>query len=213
MSIRLFSLGGVVLLPLFAFSLVAIALILERLYFWWRIQKQQAPVIREFLLRYSENPQAAIPLLEKNENLPLARIFLAALELQNPTPDDFRLALESAAQAEIPLLKRFNTLFETIIAVAPLLGLLGTILGLIEAFSALKLGDISGTDTAQVTFGISDALMTTAVGLIIAIFTLLFANLFRGLYRRQLALIQRYGGQFELFYRHFYQNQKRLNSN
>jgi biopolymer transport protein ExbB len=205
MSIRLFSLGGVVLLPLFFFSLVAIALILERLYFWWRIQKQQAPVIREFLLRYQENPQAALPLLEKNENLPLARIFLAALELQNPTPEEFRLALESAAQAEIPLLKRFNTIFETIISISPLLGLLGTILGLIEAFAALKLGDIGGTDTARVSFGISDALITTAVGLIVAIFALLFANLFRGLYRRQLALMQRYGGQFELFYRHYHQ--------
>ncbi|MDY6781674.1 MAG: MotA/TolQ/ExbB proton channel family protein [Cyanobacteriota bacterium] len=204
MSIRLFSLGGIVLIPLCIFSLVAIALILERLYFWWRIQRQQEPVIREFLLRYPEDPQGAISILEKNENVPLARIFLAPLELKDPTPEDFSLALESAAQAEILLLKRFNTLLETIIAVSPLLGLLGTILGLIEAFSALKLGDVGGTDTAQVSFGISDALVTTAVGLIVAIFTLLFANLFRGLYRRQLALIQRYGGQFELFYRHFY---------
>ncbi|MBD2580210.1 MotA/TolQ/ExbB proton channel family protein [Oscillatoria sp. FACHB-1406] len=209
MSIRLFSLGGFVLIPLFLFSAIAIALIVERLYFWWRIQKYQIPVIREFLLLYPENPLAAIASLEKNENLPMARIFLAALELKEPTPEDLRLALESAAQAEILLFKRFNTIFETIIAVAPLLGLLGTILGLIEAFANLKLGDVGGTNPSQVSFGISDALITTAVGLIVAIFTLLFANYFRGLYRQQLSLIQRYGGQFELFYRHFYHNKNK----
>ncbi|MBE9116043.1 MotA/TolQ/ExbB proton channel family protein [Lusitaniella coriacea LEGE 07157] len=201
MSIRFLSLSGLVLIPLLGFSMCAIALIIERLFFWWRIQRQQTRVIQEFLARYPDNPQGAIPLLEKHENLPLARIFLAALELNHPTPEEFRLALESAAQAEMPLLKRFNTVFETIIAVAPLLGLLGTILGLIESFAALKIGDVGGTNSAGVSAGISDALVTTAVGLIVAIATLLFANLFRGLYRRQLALIQRYGGQLELFYR------------
>ncbi len=133
--------------------------------------------------------------------MPIARIFLAALELEQPTPEKFRLALESEAQAEIPVLKRFNTVFETIISLAPLLGLLGTVLGLIYSFASLRLGDVGASQTGGVTSGISEALVSTASGLVVAIFTLLFANAFRGFYIRQIALIQEYGGQLELLYR------------
>ncbi|HEY9834311.1 MAG TPA: MotA/TolQ/ExbB proton channel family protein, partial [Stenomitos sp.] len=109
-----FAAGGVVMWPLLVFSILAITLILERLIFWQRVTKRQKPLIQAALRLYLENPQAAYNMLEKNSDLPIARIFLAALELEQPTPEEFRLALESAAQAEIPLLKRFNTGFETI---------------------------------------------------------------------------------------------------
>jgi hypothetical protein len=56
---------------------------------------------------------------EKNADLPIARIFLEALELNNPSPEKFRIALESAAQAEMPTLKRFSTAFNTIVALSP----------------------------------------------------------------------------------------------
>lgn len=199
------------MLPLLGFSLLAVALILERIFFWQQITIRQNRFVREVLALYRSNPQSAdvraqaIAILQQNADLPMARIFLAALELEKPTPEEFRLALESAAQAELPLLKRFNTVFDTIISIAPLLGLLGTILGLINSFASLRLGDVGGTQTADVTAGISEALISTAFGLIVAIFTLLFANTFRGLYRRQLAFIQQYGGQLELLYRRGYE--------
>jgi biopolymer transport protein ExbB len=199
-----FAAGGVVMWPLLVLSILAIALILERLIFWQRVTKRQKPIIKAALRLYLQDPQAAYNILEKNSDLPVARIFLAALEMENPTPEEFRLALESAAQAEMPILKRFNTGFETIIAVSPLLGLLGTILGLITSFAALRVGDIGTTSTPGVTGGISEALISTVGGLCVAIFTLLFANSFRGLYRRQLALIQEYGGKLELLYRRYY---------
>lgn len=138
----------------------------------------------------------------------MARIFLAALELEQPTPDEFRLALESEAQAELPLLKRFSNMFDTIISVSPLLGLLGTVLGLIASFASLNIGDVGSSRTANVTSGISEALISTASGLIVAIFTLFFANTFRGLYLRQTARVQEYGGQLELLYRRRYERQK-----
>lgn len=200
----LFALGGVVMWPLLAFSILAIALILERIIFWQRITKRQNRLTREVLNLYPHDPQAAFRKLEKNSDLPLARIFLAALELEQPTPEEFQLALESAAQAELPILNRFSTVFDTVIGISPLLGLLGTILGLIDAFASLRVGDIGGSRTAGVTGGISEALISTATGLCVAIFTLLFANTFRGLYRRQLALIQEYGGKLELLYRRYY---------
>lgn len=199
----IFVAGGVVMYPLLAFSLLAIALILERIFFWQRVTKRQQRIMLEVLKRYPYDASAAILKLEQNIDLPMARVFLAALELEQPTPEEFKLALESAAQAELPILNRFSTIFETIIGVSPLLGLLGTILGLMDAFSALRLGD-GGTNTTEVTGGISEALITTVTGLCVAIFTLLFANAFRGLYRQQLALIQEYGGKLELHYRRYY---------
>jgi biopolymer transport protein ExbB len=203
--INLFLLGGVVMWPLLGFSLLAVALILERVIFWWHITRRQERVVRDALNLYKRDPQAAFQSLERHTDLPLARIFLAALELEQPNPEEFRLALESAAQAEMPLLKRFNTVFETIISLSPLLGLLGTILGLIASFASLRVGDLGGSNTVGVSAGISEALISTASGLVVAIFTLLFANTFRGLYRRQIALIQEYGGQLELLYRRRYE--------
>ncbi|RAM50183.1 MAG: MotA/TolQ/ExbB proton channel family protein [Hapalosiphonaceae cyanobacterium JJU2] len=207
---QLFSAGGVVMWPLLAFSVVAIALIIERVLFWYRINTRQNKVVREVLNLYRvENVVGAIDKLKKNADLPIARIFLSALQLEEPTPEEFRLALESEAQAEIPVLKRFQNLFETIIGLAPLLGLLGTVLGLIVSFASLDIGDVGGAKTAGVTAGISEALVSTASGLIVAIFTLLFANTFRGLYQRQIASIQEYGGQLELLYRRRYERGER----
>lgn len=189
------------MLPLLGFSILAVALIIERIAFWVRVARRQDRLVRDVLALYKRNPQSAFLRLQQNLDLPMARIFLAALELDRPTPEEFRLALESAAQAELPLLKRFNTVFETIISLSPLLGLLGTVLGLIQSFASLKVGDIGGSNTVGVSAGVSEALISTASGLAVAIFTLLFANTFRGLYLRQIALIQEYGGQMELLYR------------
>lgn len=192
--------------PLLTFSVVAIALIIERVRFWYRINTRQHKVVREVLNLYRvDNVVGAMEKLKKNADLPISRIFLSALQLEEPTPEEFRLALESEAQAEIPVLKRFQNIFETIIGLAPLLGLLGTVLGLIVSFASLDIGDVGGTKTAGVTAGISEALVSTASGLVVAIFTLLFANTFRGLYQRQIASIQEYGGQLELLYRRRYE--------
>ncbi|MEN9567766.1 MAG: hypothetical protein RLZZ69_2962, partial [Cyanobacteriota bacterium] len=130
--------------------------------------------------------------------------FLEALELEEPTSEEFRLALDSATQAEIPTLRRFATLFQTIVAASPLLGLLGTILGLMESFSSMDIGNAAGSNSTGVMEGLSVALVSTVMGLVVAIFTLLFANTFRGLYLQELALIQEYGGQLELLYRRFH---------
>jgi biopolymer transport protein ExbB len=197
----LFIAGGVVMFPLLGFSILAVTLILERTRFWFSISQRQDQLVKEIMLLYRKSPSAAFGKLEQNQDLPIARIFLAALVLDRPTPEEFRLALESAAQAELPLIRRFNTVFDTIISVSPLLGLLGTILGLIGSFASLQVGDMGATNAGGVKTGISEALVSTASGLVVAIVTLLFANTFRGLYRRQMALIQEYGGQLELLYR------------
>lgn len=206
---RIFAAGGIVMWPLLVFSLVAIALIIERLIFWFRLNRRQRQLMQGILQTYRQAPTDVYVKLRQHINLPVARIFLEALEIEGASPKQFHLALASAIQAELPHLRRFNTVFATIISVAPLLGLLGTILGLITSFDALQLGDI-GANANLVTGGISEALVSTATGLVVAIGTLLFANLFRGLYKRQVALIQEYGGQLEILYETHYERQQRL---
>ncbi len=208
---NLLTAGGIVMIPLLFFSMLVVALIIERIKFWVKINSRQTRIVEEVLKLYRrDNVVSALEKLKQNTDLPIARIFLAALELEEANPEEFRLALESEAQAEIPLLKRFQNIFDTVISLSPLLGLLGTVLGLIASFASLNLGNVGGTQTTNVTGGISEALVSTAAGLIVAIFTLLFANTFRGLYQRQIALIQEYGGQLELLYRRQYERRDNL---
>lgn len=202
--VSLFQAGGIVMVPLLGFSVLAIALIIERGFFWANLLQRQPKLVRNIFKLYRENSGEAVKQLQKNPDLPIARMFIAALELERPTPEEFRLALESAGQAELPLLRQFSTVFDTVITTAPLFGLLGTVLGLIGSFASLQLGSGDAVQNAEVTGGISTALISTAAGLVVAISVLLFANLFRSLYRRQRALMEEYGGQLELLYRHFY---------
>ena len=196
--------GSLVVLPLLVTSLTSMILVFERLWFWNRISRRQRSLVRTVLDNYNNQPQKALSQLKKNPDLPISRIFLAALTLPEATPEEFRIALESAAQGELPLLQRFGAAFNTIVGIAPLLGLLGTILGLIRALSSLEFGTGGSERSLEVTAGISEALISTAFGLVIAIGTLIFANYFQSLYRKERAFLQEVGGQLELLYRRQY---------
>jgi biopolymer transport protein ExbB len=193
--------AGIVGIPLLVFSIVAIALIAERIAFWLRLTRYQERVVRDVLTLYQQDVSLAIEKLQRHVDLPIARIFLKALSLEDAEPEELFLAMESAIQAEIPVLKRFNTVFDTIVTLSPLLGLLGTVLGLIRSFSSLNLGNIGSTQTLGVTSGISEALISTAFGLIVAVGTLFFSNTFRGLFARQVAMIQEHVADLELMHR------------
>ncbi|MCU0570450.1 MAG: MotA/TolQ/ExbB proton channel family protein [Oculatellaceae cyanobacterium Prado106] len=198
--VELFWAGGAVMFPLLAFSIVAIALIVERMVFWVRVNRRQKKVVRDVLRTYAHNFDATLLKLKQNVDLPVARIFLEALEVNHFPPHAFRLTLEGATQAELPILRRFNTVFDTIVTLSPLLGLLGTVTGLIRSFASLNLGSVGSDSALQVTGGISEALVSTAAGLLVAVFTLLFSNVFRGFYRRQVAAIQEYSSQLEVLH-------------
>ena len=90
-------------------------------------------------------------------------------------------------------------MFSTTVTVAPLLGLLGTVLGLINSFAFIKLG-AGGINAEQVTGGISEALVSTAAGLIVAIVTLVFLNYFSGIKRKEMQKVYEYAGYFEIMF-------------
>lgn len=199
---RLFAAGGLVMVPLLLLSIATLALAMERCLFWLRL-RQQRSLVHGVLEAYRQNPQLALAKLKQYPQLPIARIFLTAIAIGDTTPEEFRLALESAAQAEIPLLKRFQTVFETIIGIAPLLGLLGTVMGLIRVLSNIRVGETAPAASENVTLGVGEALISTAAGLVVAIVALVFANLFQGLYRRQRAFLQEAGGRLEILHRRY----------
>ncbi len=195
--VDLFVAGGFVMYPLLGFSILAIALIIERCLFWRKVNRQQRRVVRDVLADYQMGADTVMPKLRQHSDLPIARIFMEAMEVDYAPPQAFHNFLEGAIQAELPILRRFNTIFDTIVTAAPLLGLLGTVTGLIRSFANLDLGSVGQEGTARVTGGISEALISTATGLVVAVLVLLFANAFRGFYRRQIALIQEYTNQLE----------------
>jgi len=99
---------------------------------------------------------------------------------------------------------------EAVIAMAPLLGLLGTVIGLIMSLRSIRLGDIGTASTAGVTTGIGEALISTATGLIVAIFSVAFYRIFQSLVFNQAKVFRRAGNELELLYRQTWQDSNRL---
>jgi biopolymer transport protein ExbB len=206
--VKIFQAGGFVMWPLLIFSIVIVALSIERLVFWRKTMSRQKNFVQRFFTSYREYPQLKPQELSRDEDLPLARIFMAALSLPNPTVEDFRLALETESQAELPGLNRFAEIFDSVITLSPLLGLLGTVIGLMNSFAALGIGGASNTN--NISAGIGEALTATATGLVVAIFASIVASIFRSRYQRQLTFLQEYCGQAELIYRS-HRNRQQLN--
>lgn len=168
--------------PLILASMAALALIIERF-----ISLQTARVMpRKLLEEAMQASQTGVPGAEVVNQLEQSSVFgsvlaagLRALK-SNPgiSADDLRATLEGAGRAAAHQLDRYLSALATIASVAPLMGLLGTIVGMIEMFSAQSAGTPSSP--ANIAHGISVALYTTAIGLMIAIPTLLFWRYFRG---------------------------------
>lgn len=192
---EVFLAGGLVMWPLLLCSILSVALAIERAIFWSRIYRRQKQVAHDVLRFYQlNNIVSAIDKLKQNLDLPIARIFLRTLQLEEATPEEFCLALETEAKIEIPLLKRFNHIFDTIVGLAPLLGLQGTVFGLITTFASINIGNLAATNKAGLTAGISEDLIATSAGLLVGIITLTFSSIYRGLYQREVARIEEYGG-------------------
>jgi len=190
--------GGITIIPLMICSFLTITLAIERAIFWSQIRKYQKRTVRTALQIHQESSIQAEEFLQQHLNLAIARIYLEAISIPESTPAEFSLALDAKTQSEIPMLKRFNNIFEIIVGLAPLLGLLGTVTGLITSFSSLTLGDVGGSKSLNVTGGISEALISTAVGLIVAVIALIAASIFRSLYAQQVAYLDECCSQLEL---------------
>ena len=202
--------GGPAIWPLLFLSILSIGTIFERLWFWSTILKGERKTADQILEASRRDWDEATHLARQVTSQPMGRFLYTPLRLANKEPEIFRLALEASADEELNSMRRGHKVLEAVIAIAPLLGLLGTVLGLIQSLTGLNGG--SGSSLANVPGGIAAALISTAVGLIVAIVSLAFYRLFQGLLFHQSLIFRRTGNELELTYRQFWLRSQTLAS-
>lgn len=187
--------------PLLLLSILSLSTIIERILFWSKTLSREREIAGRVMDAARREWGDATEIARKSKDKPIGRFLYSALELNNPDPEVFQLALESSADEELASMRRGDKILEAVIAISPLLGLLGTVLGLINSLGSIRLGDLGTASTAGVTLGIAEALITTAAGLIIAIVSLAFYRIFQGLVFGQAKLFRQSGNELELIYR------------
>jgi biopolymer transport protein ExbB len=194
--------GGPTMIPMGALSVMTIACALERALFWFQLLKKEDKIVRRVLEATHHDLDEAKAIAEKETDLPIGRFLLAPLKLKQATPETFRLAMEAAADKEFLQMRKGDKLLETVIAVAPLLGLLGTVTGLIATFANLNIGGGGGGEQAtKAAAGIGEALLTTAAGMIVAIVALVIFRVLVSLQSNQMDYFSEVGSELELIYR------------
>ncbi|MBD2488217.1 MotA/TolQ/ExbB proton channel family protein [Aulosira sp. FACHB-615] len=197
----LFQKGGPAMWPLAVLSILALSVILERLWFWLRILNQEKEVVNRVLDAAQEDWDIAADIAKRSTDQPIGRFLYAPLRLLKVDLETFRLALEATAEDELAGMRRGEKLLEAVIALSPLLGLLGTVLGLIHSLRSIRIGDLGTESAAGVTTGIGESLISTAAGLIVAIISLVFYRLFQGFLVNQVKIFRKAGNDLELLYR------------
>jgi biopolymer transport protein ExbB len=183
--------GGIVMIPLLICSLISLALTIERILFWAKLKSRE--VLREILTHVEQGEFDQALKLGKTSQQPIARVMAAGIAHRNPAPAK---AMEAAAQAEIPVLKRRLGVLDTIVTLAPLLGLLGTVVGMIGSFDVMA--DVGIGQPHAITGGVAEALIATATGLLIAILTLVSYNYFTARAEREMDQMEHFSSSLEL---------------
>lgn len=157
-------------------SVVALGLIAERLMFL-RSSKIAPPTLLNEVVKELKQRGASEAMIAKlNEHSPLGRIFAAGVKNMKSQPAIMKEAIEEAGRATTHELERFLTTLGTIASISPLLGLFGTVVGMIEIFGSQN---AAGNSPAILAHGISIALYNTAFGLIVAVPSMIFYRHFR----------------------------------
>jgi biopolymer transport protein ExbB len=194
--------GGPVMIPIMGFSVATVACALERAWFWFQLLSQEDRIVHDVLEAARYNLDDARTIAEQAQHLPIGRFLLAPLKLKQPSSETFRLAMEAAGDREFVQMRKGDKLLETTVAVSPLLGLLGTVTGLIATFGNLNIGGGGTTEQAsRAAAGIGEALITTAAGMIVAILALLVFRVLVTLQARQMDYFSDVGTELELIYR------------
>ena len=170
--------GGWLMAPILLCSTLAVAIIIER---FWTLRKSKvtpdglSAMVEDWAAKHELDERHLAQI--RNES-PLGRIFAAALINRKRSREVIKEAVEDTGRHVVHELERFLNTLGTIAGISPLLGLLGTVVGMIKVFSVIM---VSGVGDANVLAGgISQALITTAAGLTVAIPSYFFYRFFRG---------------------------------
>ena len=170
--------GGWLMLPIIICSIVAAAIIVERL---WTLQ--QSRVVPRNLTRQvwewvNKNQLSPQQIKSLHEGSPLGEILAAALSNRKIDRDAMKERVEDTGRHVVHELERYLNTLGTIAAISPLLGLLGTVIGMVKVFAAITTSGVG--DPSVLAGGISEALITTAAGLSVAIPALIGYRYLRG---------------------------------
>jgi len=168
--------GGILMIPLFVCSVLSLAIIIERIFVLRDKEIVKLDVVRSVkeLVAQKKVPEA-ITLCEKNPSS-IGRIVCEVLRSNFKDRTILKEIGENAGRQEVPVLEKNLQSLGTIAAVAPLLGLTGTVFGMIKVFTVISEKGIA--HPSQLAGGISEALVTTATGLVVGIPALVFFNYF-----------------------------------
>tara|TARA_R110002110_G_scaffold404606_1_gene623207 strand:- start:248152 stop:248778 length:627 start_codon:yes stop_codon:yes gene_type:complete len=169
--LELFQSGGWLMWPLLLCSILALAIVLERL---WTLRESKIlpqKLVQNILGEFAKKSRTVhLPNLAYQS--PLGSILATGLKYREQGVSTMRARMEEQGRQVVMQLEKYLNALGTIAAIAPLLGLLGTVVGMINVFSVLNLGGASNAEALA--GGIAQALLTTAFGLSIAILSLMF---------------------------------------
>lgn len=194
--INLFIKGGPIMYPLLICSIIALTVIIERTIFWIGddYRRDQA-LVNEVLFLAEQGNWETIRARIGNSKDFIVRILVAGILHR-----EFSIAkaMETAASDELDRMRRYLPILDTIITVSPLLGIFGTVIGIILSFEML--GSAGIEEPQAVTAGIAQALITTASGLGIAILSLFPFNYFNSRVEKAATTIEKYATSLEIVY-------------
>ena len=179
--------------PLLFISIISLACIFERLLFWLNLKKENN-ILKNYILENYEDEKISKILINKlklKKQNPYAKLTIDILNFKITNLQESNELMESLLSSIDNSLNKYGTIFGLTINISPLLGLLGTVLGLMNSFDFIDIGNV-GTNAKEVTGGISEALVTTAYGLIIAIFTIVFFSYFNSCRNNEMFLIEEF---------------------
>jgi biopolymer transport protein ExbB len=188
--------GGFVMWPLILCLVVTIGIILERCITFRRmVREDPEELLEEVREKWAHHGADAEQVLKHMENLdtPFGRVFTKGLRNADRSADLIDLAMSQEAANEIPTLESYLPGLKTIVGIAPLLGLLGTIAGMIYSFKEVAAHGLSSP--TAVMKGVAESLVSTATGIGIAILALIFYNYFASLVKKFVEDIEYYGGE------------------
>jgi len=194
--ISFFLKGGPVMYPLLICSLLAVTVIIDRLIFWAREDlRRNAHLVDEVMELCRKGDWEGV-----KEKVQGSRDYVIRILVSGIVHREFSMikAMEASAAEEIKRMRRYMTVLDTMITVAPLLGIFGTVIGIITSFELLGTGGIE--DPQAVTGGIAQALITTAAGLGIAILSVFPYNYFNARVENAVLCIEKYATSLEIVF-------------
>lgn len=182
--------------PLLLCSVLVLFVVIERLIFWIGINLQRDRNLMDEVLELCREGRWD----DVREKVRGSKDFVIRILVTGIVHRDFSMskAMESAATEQLRGMGRFMGILDTMITVAPLLGILGTVIGIIDSFEIL--GNAGIEDPRAVTAGIAQALITTAAGLGIAIFSVFPFNYFNSRLKKAAHAIEQYATSLEIVY-------------